>query len=216
MGEEKTLVGYDRKDLRKGITKQLRREGLIPAVIYGKNESKAVSIVAKEFNKKFHHISENTLITIKIGRKKHDVLIKDYQENHLKNYMVHIDFYEVEQGKLLRTNIPVHLEGDAKGVREGGLLEQTLHEIEVECTPKDIPEVFTLNIDGLETGESMHVDALEVTEGVRIITPEDATIVTITAPREEPAEEEAAEEEAEPEVIGAESEDEEAEPEEES
>ncbi len=200
---EKTLVGYDRKDLRKGATKQLRRDGMIPAVIYGKNESKPVYIEAKEFDRKFHHISENTLITIKISRKKHDVLIKDYQENHLKNYMVHLDFYEVEQGKLLRTNIPVHLEGDAKGVKEGGLLEQTLHEVEVECTPKDIPEQFTLDISNLDMGESLHVEALEIPEGVRLITDPEYTLVTITAPRAEVEEEEGAEEvSSEPEVIG--------------
>lgn len=201
---DKTLVGYDRKDLRKGTTKQLRRDGQIPAVIYGKNESKSIYIEAREFDKKFHHISENTLITIKIGRKKHDVLIKDYQENHLKNYMVHIDFYEVEQGKLLRTNIPVHLEGSAKGVKEGGLLEQTLHEVEVECTPKDIPESFILDISALEMGESLHVSSLTAPKGVKILSGEDETIVTITAPRLEAEEgEEEAAEASEPEVIGA-------------
>ncbi len=199
---DKTLVGYDRKDLRKGATKQLRRDGQIPSVIYGKNETKNIYVEAREFDKKFHHISENTLITIKIGRKKHDVLIKDYQENHLKNYMVHIDFYEVEQGKLLRTNIPVHLEGSPKGVKEGGLLQQTLHEIEVECTPKDIPEFFSLDVSALELGESLHVSSLSAPEGVKILSDEDDSIVTITAPRqeEEEGEEEAAD--AEPEVIG--------------
>ena len=203
---DKTLVGYDRKDLRKGTTKQLRRDGQIPAVIYGKHESKSIYIEAREFDKKFHHISENTLITIKIGRKKHDVLIKDYQENHLKNYMVHIDFYEVEQGKLLRTNIPVHLEGSAKGVKEGGLLEQTLHEIEVECTPKDIPESFSLDISALEMGESLHVSSLTAPKGVKILSDEDETIATITAPRQEAEEgEEEAAEASEPEVIGAKS-----------
>ncbi len=200
---DNTLVGYDRKQLGKGASRQLRREGMIPAVIYGKNESKAVYVEAREFDKKFHRISENTLITIKIGRKKHEVLIKDYQENTLKNYMVHIDFYEVEQGKLLRTNIPIHLEGSPKGVKEGGLLEQTLHEIEVECTPKDIPENFTVNIASLEMGESLHVESLEVPEGVKILTDLDQTIATITAPRKEAEEgEEAEAEDAEPEVIG--------------
>lgn len=207
---DNTLVGYNRKQLGKGASRQLRREGMIPAVIYGKNESKAVYVEAREFDKKFHRISENTLITIKIGRKKHEVLIKDYQENTLKNYMVHLDFYEVEQGKLLRTNVPIHLEGDAKGVKEGGLLEQTLYEIEVECTPKDIPESFTVDISSLEMGESIHVDSLQVTEGVKILTDEEQTIVTITAPRMEEEEGEEAEvEETEPEVIGEKSEEEE-------
>ncbi len=207
---DNTLVGYDRKQLGKGASRQLRREGMIPAVIYGKNESKAVYVEAREFDKKFHRISENTLITIKVGRKKHEVLIKDYQENTLKNYMVHIDFYEVEQGKLLRTNIPIHLEGAAKGVKEGGLLEQTLHEIEVECTPKDIPESFSVDISSLEMGESLHVDSLQVTEGVKILTDLEQTIVTITAPRKEAEEGEEAEAvDAEPEVIGEKSEEEE-------
>ncbi len=200
---DKTLVGYERKVLGKGVTKQLRRDGMIPAVIYGKNESKPVYVEAREFDKKFHHISENTLITIKIGRKKHEVLIKDYQENHLKNYMVHIDFFEVEQGKLLRTNVPVILEGAAKGVKEGGLLEQTLHEVEVECTPKDIPENFILDISALELGESLHVERLSVPGGVKILTDADQSIVTITAPRQEVDEEAEEEAASEPEIIGA-------------
>ncbi len=197
---EYTLKGYDRKDLRKGVTRQLRRDGMIPAVIYGKNESKAISVEAREFNNKFHHISENTLIIITIGRKKHEVLIKDYQENLLKNYLVHLDFYEVEKGKLLRTNIPIVIAGAAKGVKEGGILEISLHEIEVECTPKDIPEQFSVDVSALELGESIHVDALTVPEGVRLLVEDDMTIVSVTAPRAEV--EEVEEEEAEePEVI---------------
>ncbi len=207
---EYTLKGYDRTDLRKGVTKQLRREGKIPAVIYGKNKTKAIAVEAKEFNTKFHHISENTLITITIGRKKHEVLIKDYQENLLKNYLVHLDFFEVEKGKLLRTHIPLTITGSAKGVKEGGILQVSLHEIEVECTPQDIPDHFTVDVTNLEVGESIHIDTLKVPEGVRLLVDDDMTIVSVTAPKVE-VEEHGEEEAEEPEVIGEDKESEESE-----
>lgn len=208
---EYTLKGYERTDLRKGATRQLRRDGKIPAVMYGKSKTKPIAVEAREFNTKFHHISENTLITLTIGRKKHQVLIKDYQENLLKNYLVHLDFYEVEKGKLLRTHIPVTITGSSKGVKEGGILQVSLHEIEVECTPQDIPDHFTVDVSELEVGESLHVDSIEVPEGVRLLIDDDMTVVSVTAPRIEEEEPVAEEEVGEPEVIGEDQESEESE-----
>jgi large subunit ribosomal protein L25 len=197
--ERKTLAGGTRVDFKKNAARRLRRSGKIPAIIYGHQQSAAVFVDESEFNKKFHTVSENTLINITTEDNSYEVLVRDYQEDTLSGRILHIDFYEIEQGKLLSTNIPIHLEGSAPGVKEGGILDHRLHEVEVECLPKDIPEYFMVDISGLVTGEVIHVSDLEVPEGVKILNNEDQAIVAITHAKIELVEEE--EEEAEEEML---------------
>jgi len=207
--EQKVLAAYERKEFTKGAVKQLRREGGVPAVVYGAKKNIPIYVKENEFETLLRSISESTILTLKIGRKKHEVLVKDYQEDLIKNNFIHIDFYEVSAGKLLRTNVSIVLHGTPKGVKEGGMLEQVMHEVEVECLPKDIPEHFELDVSALEMGDSLQLDALEVPEDVRLMTDIDRTVVTVTAPRSEEEEAEAEEEEMEePEVIGSEKEEE--------
>jgi len=180
--EQKTLAGYQRPDTKKTVTRQLRKEGMIPAVIYGHSEPVSISISAQEFEKKFHSVSENTIINLNVDKdRKYDVLVKDYQEDMVKNRILHIDFYEIEQGKVLRTNVPVHFEGVPQGVRNGGIVEVQLHDVEIECLPKDIPESFVLDIAAMQIGDALHVSDIPVSDSVRILTPEDHDIVAITA-----------------------------------
>ncbi|WP_319476973.1 50S ribosomal protein L25 [Marispirochaeta aestuarii] len=179
--EQKTLAGYQRPDTKKTVTRRLRNEGMIPAVIYGHSEPVSISISSKEFEKKFHNVSENTIINISVDKgKKYDVLVKDYQEDMIKNRILHIDFYEIERGKVLRTHVPVHLEGVPQGVKEGGIVENQLHEVEIECLPKDIPESFVLDISELQVGDSLHVSDIPVSESVKILTAPEQSIVVIT------------------------------------
>jgi large subunit ribosomal protein L25 len=181
--EQKTLDAMSRDQLKKGAAKRLRREGKIPAVVYGHSGTAAITIDAREFSQKFKRISENTIIDLHVGEDNYDVLVKDYQEDILSNRILHIDFYEIERGKTLRTNVPVHTVGSAIGVREGGVLDTMLHTIEVECFPKDIPEYIEMDISGLDIGESIHVGDIEPPENVTFLVPEDYTIVSIIAPR---------------------------------
>jgi len=182
--ERQTLEAFERKDLKKGAAGRLRRSGKIPGIMYGSHEPKALAVLHSEFEKKFHTVSENTIITLEMGKEKHDVLVKDYQEDLLRGFITHIDFYEIEQGRVLRTNIPVELIGVAPGVREGGLLEERLHEIDVECLPKDIPETFKVNVESMNIGDTIHVSDLEVPEGVKILSMPEQVLVTVTTHKE--------------------------------
>lgn len=196
--EQKTLAGHGRTSTRKGDNRRLRKEGFIPAVIYGHNEPVAISVEAREFDRKFHTVSENTIITITVDKdKSYDVLVKDYQENIIKSSIDHIDFFEIERGKVLRTNVPVHLVGVPAGVKEGGIVESSTHEVEIECLPKDIPESFSLDISGLNVGDSLHVSDIPVSEGVKILTASDQSLVVITTAKVEVISEESEETEAE-------------------
>ena len=178
--KQTTLGAETRTAFKKGASKRLRRDGKIPAIIYGHNGTATVSVDAHEFHTNFKTVSENTIINLSVGKKSYDVLVKDYQEDILTGNILHIDFFEIEAGKSLRTNIPVHLEGTPIGVREGGILEHLLYNVEVECLPKDIPERIDLEVEQLHIGESIHISEVEVPEAVRILSPPDQVIVAIT------------------------------------
>jgi len=161
----------------------------------------------KDFHKAFSEISESTIITLKVDTAERDVLIKDYDEDIRTGRIMHIDFYEIERGKKLRTHVGIELTGSPKGVREGGILEHSLYELEIECLPKDIPEHIVVEIGDLETGHSLHVSDIAIPEGVRVLNSPEQTVVAVAMPRaieEEAVEEEG--EEVEPEVIGEETE----------
>ncbi len=195
--EQKTLSADARSDLKTAATRRLRRTGKIPAIIYGHRDPVPVAIDELDFIRKFKILSESQIIRITVDGEPYDCLIKDYQEDILTGDVKHIDFFEIEAGKVLRANISIHLAGSAVGVREGGILEQPLHEVEVECLPQDLPEPFEVDISGLAIGDSVHVDQLVAPDGVKILTHEDQVIALVAAARveaEEPTEEEELEE----------------------
>lgn len=117
--EQKTLSAVERKERAKGANRRLRIAGKIPAVVYGHAGTAAVAVDEHEFSQKFKRISENTIISLSVDGKSHEVLLKDFQEDTLTGKIIHIDFYEVEKDRMLRTNVPVRLLGTAAGVREG-------------------------------------------------------------------------------------------------
>lgn len=176
----KTINAEKRTELRKSAAKKMRKEGRIPAVIYGHNDVMNISVDEREFTKKFEKISENTIITVTIGKDNYSVLVKDFQDDILTSKIQHIDFFEIEKGKTLKTNVPIHVEGSAKGAREGGILEQRLHELEVECFPKDIPETITIDVSDLEAGDAIHVADIAVPKGVKVLNMLEQTVVSVT------------------------------------
>ena len=209
--EQKILTAHSRKVFGSADSRRQRRNGKIPAVIYGHREPKGLLIDAHEFNTKFMTISESTIIDLQVDGESHDVLIRDYQEDTVCGAITHVDFYEIERGKVLRTNVGLHLSGTAIGIREGGILESFVHELEVECLPKDLPESIDVDITHLELGHSVHVRDINAPSGVELLNPQDQVICTIAHKRveveelpEELEEEEAAREaeEAEEEAAG--------------
>lgn len=193
---ERTLKGHKRDKTGTSESRRLRKEGKIPAVIYGKEKPIHIVIDAKEFNSIVGSIKESSLLNIKIGRKSHAVLIKDFQERLLSDDISHLDFFEVTKGEVVHTHVPIVLEGASIGVKEGGLLEQVLHEVEIECLPKNLPETITVDISNLRTNESIHIKSMVAPKGVKFLTSEERTVVAITSQKaEKPEEEEEVEEE---------------------
>ncbi len=187
--QERVLEAQPRSSRKKGPARRMRRAGRIPAVIYGHSEPTAISVDAREFHNLFRHITESTIITLKADGEDVEVLIKDYDEDLRTNQIKHIDFYAIEAGTLLRTHLGIHLTGSPKGVREGGVLEQQLHDLEIECLPKDIPESITIDVTDLEIGDSVHVSDIPKSEGVTFLTGEEYVVALVAATREEVEEE---------------------------
>jgi large subunit ribosomal protein L25 len=200
------LVAEKREASNKGAARELRRNGRIPAVLYGEGEPKAVSIDAKEWALGFQNISGNMIVKLKLGKDEHNVLIKDIQDDILTGRVNHIDFYAIHAGKKLTTFVPVRLEGIPAGVREGGILEHKVEQIEVICLPKDMPEVFIVDVSELGVGDSLHVGGIPTPEGVEIRTDIDLTLAVVTHAKAvvEEVEEEEGEIEAEGEEAGEE------------
>lgn len=174
------LVVEKREASNKGAARELRRNGRIPAILYGEGEPKAVSVDAREWALGFQNASSNMIVKLKLGKDEHNVLIKDTQDDILSGTVRHIDFYAIHAGKKLTTMIPVRLEGIPHGVKEGGILEHKIEELEVVCLPEDMPENFTIDISHLGVGDSMHVGEIAIPEGVEVRTDTSLTLVVIT------------------------------------
>ncbi|MBB6479020.1 50S ribosomal protein L25 [Spirochaeta isovalerica] len=201
--EHKTLSVELRNEFGKGPAGRMRSEGKIPAVIYGAHDNRNITVNEREFTKKFKTISENTIITLDFGKDSCEVLIKDFQEDIVRSRIDHLDFYEIEKGKKLKTHVPVVLTGNSPGVKEGGILVQKISEVEVECLPKDLPEQIEVNLDGLDVGHSIHVGDIAGISGVTIMASENQTIVVVNHPKGTTA---ASTEEDEEEVVAGEEE----------
>ena len=177
--EAKRLNVEARQGGGKGVAGRLRSTGKIPAVIYGHTTPTSITVDAREFRTAFKRITENTIVELHMPEGVHEVLVKDYQKDNLTGQILHVDFYEFEKGKALRTRVPIRLAGNPLGVKEGGILETLLHVLEVECLPKDLPEEITLDISELGLDRAMHVRDLTLPANVRTLQTPDQVVCLV-------------------------------------
>lgn len=169
--DRKVLEARVRTVTGKSAAKHLRADGRIPAVIYdGKGRSSLIDISESDFSKLFHQITRTTTIDIKLddGR---DVIVfvKDVQHDIISDSVRHVDFYEVEADKMIRTKIRVRITGAPDAVRLGGVLEAGVSEIEIECLPKALPERVSVDVTKLGLNETIFVRDLNLGEGVKVL-----------------------------------------------
>lgn len=213
-----TLAVEKREGRGKGAARKLRASGRIPANIYGRGiDSIAVMADAHEFEALTSKISvDNTLVELEMDGDTRQVLIREIQRHPYKPIVLHVDFFAIKADETIKVSVPVRVTGTAAGVKNsGGVLQQALHEVEIECLPGEIPEAFEIDVSELEIGDSLHVAELD-TMGFETAEASERTIATVQPPRileEETEEEEGLEllEELEPEVITARGEEEEGE-----
>jgi large subunit ribosomal protein L25 len=196
----------------KGAARTLRSKGEIPAVIYGHGrEPQPLSLNARDLDKMLGHIqAESTVIEVTFGSTTSKTLIREIQRHPIRRQILHVDFQALVAGEKVTVNIPIVLQGIPEGVRlGGGVLDQTLREVEIEVDPSNIPDHIEYDVTNLVIGDSVHVSDLKVPEGVEVLDDPETSVAVVAAPRaviEETAAVEAVEGAegvaAEPEVIG--------------
>jgi large subunit ribosomal protein L25 len=199
--EQIDLKAQVRKMTGKGPARTLRREGRIPAVLYGpKTDSMMLSIDFKEFKQivKKTNIG-SVLLNLQIQNGKtlsRPAMIKELQTDPVTGTFVHVDFYEIDMQRKINVSVPVVIRGKSAGVEEGGLLQIVRREIELFCLPTAIPESIEVDISDLTIGDSIHVQEITLPAEVELPEEIDFTVVTVLAPKveEEPVEEEELEE----------------------
>jgi len=182
-----SLTAEARTPGRKKAATALRRDGKVPAVIYGHGrEPQPLAIGATELSRLLEKIApESTIVDVTIGGQVTKALIREIQRHPIRPGIVHVDFQEIHAGEKLRLEVPVHLVGTAEGVRnQGGVLDQVLRVVEIEVLPSDIPERVELDVSALVIGRSVHVSDLNIPNAV-ILTDKDLTVATVVAPRAE-------------------------------
>lgn len=201
---EVKLNAEKRAEKGNGPARRLRAAGRVPAVLYGRGmESVPLSVDARELTHVLHQGS-NVLIDLNIGKDKFLTLAKDINRDHIKGRWIHVDFLAIDKDQKITVNVAVTPVGSSRGVKEGGVLEHHMWEIEVECLPFDVPESVEIDVSDLGIGDNVHVSDLSVPSGVEILSDPEELVLAVIQPQApievegEAAEGEAAEGEAAP------------------
>ncbi|MFL5575032.1 MAG: 50S ribosomal protein L25 [Gemmatimonadaceae bacterium] len=175
-----------RADTGKGVARSLRRNGQIPGVIYGHGrEAQALAIPARDVERLLQQIAaESTVVELALDGKTARTLIREIQRHPFKRHILHVDFQELVAGETVKVRVPLVLVGTPEGVRTGGgIVDQTMRELEIEVDPANMPNHIDIDIAGLTIGHSIHVRDLALPAGVTVLGDEDASVVSVQAAR---------------------------------
>ncbi len=202
MADTVLLEATARDRAGKGAARAVRREGRVPAVIYGdKKDPQTISLGYQELMKQVQTGRFlSTLVDIQVGGEKIRAIPRDIQFDPVRDFLVHVDFLRLGKGARIAVNVPCNFinQEESPGIRRGGVLNVVRFEIEVYCPADSIPEEFTIDLDGLDIGDGVHISAVALPEGVEpTISDRDFTICTIAAPAGLTEAEEAGEEDEE-------------------
>ncbi|MEM8816311.1 MAG: 50S ribosomal protein L25/general stress protein Ctc [Pseudomonadota bacterium] len=200
MAEEFDLIAEQREDQGKGASRRLRREGKVPAIIYG--AGRPPRSLAFDHNKVLKQLESesfySSVLNIKVGEKSQAAILKDLQRHPAKNVILHMDFQRIVEDEEIRMNVPLHFIGEdaAPGVKTGGgSVSHLMTDVEVTCLPKHLPEYLEVDISALEVDDMLHLSDIKLPEGVEVPLlaqgPEhDQAIVSIHIIKAAPVEEE--------------------------
>jgi len=204
----------------KEYVKKLRKNGLLPAVLYGPHLKKSLPLEVdiKELRSFLSQSDKAKIITLEITDQKtdkqHNVIIKDSQWDLIKGDLQHLDFYAVTRGETVTTTVPISFVGKSQGEKIGGIVEHLVRELDLECLPKDLPSIIEVDITPLGLGDSLSVGDVKVPSGIKVLTHPQEVVVSVVSPAKEEVKVEEKEAVEEVEVVGKEKEIEETEKEE--
>ncbi|MBI5182263.1 MAG: 50S ribosomal protein L25 [Nitrospirae bacterium] len=182
------LTAEIRETVGKGAARGIRREGMIPAVLYGQGAATNISLNPSDISKLLHSESgENTLINLKLkGRDKEAekvAIIRDFQLDPVTGKLLHADLFEISMDKTIRIKVPVEIIGGTPaGVKEGGLLQHNTREVTIECLPSLIPDHIKVDASDLKIGDVLHVREIKVSEGIKFLDDGGMPVVSVAAP----------------------------------
>ena len=188
--EQINLNARVRKTTGNSPARSLRREGRIPAVLYGpKTEPILLSIDSREFEQiaKKSTIG-SVLLNLQIQNgdsTSRPAMVKELQTHPVTHRFLHVDFYEIDMQRKIKVMVPVVVRGKAKGVEDGGLLQIVRREIEVLCLPTEIPEAFEVDVSDLDIGDAIHLEDIQTVGNIEIVEETNVTVVTVLAPKVE-------------------------------
>lgn len=205
--EKVVLQARHRKSITKSETNTIRKSGNVPGVYYSKHDAPiSISVTENSINPLVFTKETHLISLIVEGQGEHDCIMKDVQFDPVTDKVIHFDLLGLTSGETFQLEVPLLFKGSPVGIKEGGVLQQFLHKLNVECLPKDIPQHLEIDIQNLSLGDSIHVEDLKF-ENIEILNPKETVLVTVTHPKveAEPVAVEGVEGEdvtAEPEVIG--------------
>jgi large subunit ribosomal protein L25 len=186
MAQTITLQAQPRTGSGSRAADKLRKQGRIPAIVYGHKEANVpVSVAADELDRAIRVLHARVL-NLELGGKKETVLIRDLQWDHLGKAMLHVDFARVSETDRVKVSVPVELRNAPKATG-GGVLDQPLHTLHVECSPTQIPEAIRIDLTNLTLGAPVHVRELTLPPGVKVLESPEAVVVQLKLPGVEPA-----------------------------
>src|SRR3954469_6127585 len=198
-GERTKLIVKTREHLGSPETRRLRKQGIVPGVLYGFGDPIAFAVEERELRRALTGAAGlHSILDVEIDGTgtSHASILKDYQVDKVRGGVTHIDLHEVRLDRPITASVSVHLLGgdEAPGVREGGVLSQPLREIQVEALPLEVPEHIDLDVSHMATGDTLRISDITVPEGTTLLDDPETVVATVTAPtREVVVEEELAE-----------------------
>lgn len=187
MAKPQILKAEGRARTGSGVLKQMRREGYVPAVVYGGGaENQNVKIHAKTFRDMLNaSVSDSILVNLDLdGGGQQLAFLQDIQQNAITGQYLHIDFLAVNENTAINANLPLEFTGEAEGVKAGGLLEQLLYTLEVSCLPKDLPEDIKADVTHLKVGEALHIGDMTFADGVKPVLNDDVVVAIVAKTRQ--------------------------------
>jgi large subunit ribosomal protein L25 len=192
MAKQVKIKAEPRTEIGRSAARKLKARGVIPAVVYGgKEKPQPLQVSARDVNAMLSHAAgENILVELEIGGQSRTALVQEIQHAPIGSNVLHIDFHAVSMDETLEAEVPLEPTGTANGVKNfGGLLEQSLRNLTVECLPRDLPDRITVDVSALNIGDSIHVRDIPMPSGVVAKGQPDLTAFSVLAPavEEEPA-----------------------------
>jgi len=181
---ERKLKAEQRTEAGKGTARKLRAAGRVPGVVYGHGDAIAIDVDARELYRLLHtDAGMNVLVDLKVGKDEWLAMPRDVQRDNIRDLLIHVDFLRIARDERITVEVPVHIVGDSHGVREGGVVEHHLWNLQLECLPQDVPTAVEADITPLGIGESLKVEDLAVPPDCTILTSTDEIVVSVVTPQ---------------------------------